>query len=36
MSNSRRKLPSMTALPVFEAAARSLSFTKAANELCVT
>lgn len=36
MQNPRRKLPSMTALPVFEAAARSLSFTKAAEELCVT
>ncbi len=36
MPSPRRKLPSMTALPVFEAAARSLSFTKAANELCVT
>lgn len=36
MLYSRRKLPSMTALPFFEAAARSLSFTKAAEELCVT
>lgn len=36
MPHSRRKLPSMTALPFFEAAARSLSFTKAAEELCVT
>ena len=36
MQKSRRKLPSMTSLPFFEASARSLSFTKAAQELCVT
>jgi DNA-binding transcriptional LysR family regulator len=36
MIKPKRKLPSMTALPAFEAAARSLSFTKAAQELCVT
>ncbi len=32
----KRKLPSMNALRVFEAAARHLSFTRASNELCVT
>ena len=31
-----RKLPPLTALPAFEAAARHLSFTKAADELLVT
>lgn len=31
-----RKLPLLTALPAFDAVARHLSFTKAANELCVT
>ncbi len=36
MLKSRRKLPPMTSLPAFEAAARTLSFTKAAQELCVT
>jgi LysR family transcriptional regulator, glycine cleavage system transcriptional activator len=32
----RRRLPSLTALRVFEAAARHESFTRAAEELCVT
>ena len=32
----RRRLPPMNALPSFEAAARHLSFSKAADELCVT
>ena len=32
----RRRLPSLNALKAFEAAARQESFTKAANELCVT
>lgn len=31
-----RRLPPLNALRVFEVAARNLSFTKAANELCVT
>jgi LysR family glycine cleavage system transcriptional activator len=31
-----RKLPPLTAIRAFEAAARHVSFTKAANELCVT
>ncbi|MEK1855353.1 MAG: LysR family transcriptional regulator, partial [Phyllobacterium sp.] len=34
--NLRRKLPPLTALTAFEAAARLASFTKAANELGVT
>ena len=33
---SRRSLPPLNALRAFEAAARHGSFTKAANELCVT
>jgi LysR family transcriptional regulator, glycine cleavage system transcriptional activator len=33
---ARRRLPPMGALPSFEAAARHLSFSKAAQELCVT
>ena len=33
---SKRLVPSMTALQCFEAAARHLSFTRAAIELCVT
>ncbi|WP_244484562.1 LysR substrate-binding domain-containing protein [Mesorhizobium sp. Root552] len=36
MSGFRRQLPSMTALVVFEAAARRMSFTKAAEELGIT
>jgi len=32
----RRRLPPLGALPSFEAAARHLSFSKAADELCVT
>ena len=36
MSGGRRQLPSMTALVVFEAAARRMSFTKAAEELGIT
>src|SRR5262245_25938648 len=32
----RRRLPPLSALPSFEAAARHLSFSKAASELCVT
>lgn len=36
MSNLRRKLPSSSSLFVFEAAARRGSFTKAADELCVS
>jgi LysR family glycine cleavage system transcriptional activator len=32
----RRRLPPLSALPSFEAAARHLSFSKAADELCVT
>ncbi len=31
-----RRLPSMNALRAFEAAARHMSFSRAANELCVT
>ncbi|HAA39760.1 LysR family transcriptional regulator [Pseudomonas lactucae] len=36
MSNLRRKLPSSSSLFVFEAAARCGSFTRAAEELCVS
>jgi DNA-binding transcriptional LysR family regulator len=36
MSNLRRKLPSSSSLFVFEAAARCGSFTRAADELCVS
>jgi DNA-binding transcriptional LysR family regulator len=36
MSGFRRQLPSMTSLVVFEAAARQLSFTRAAAELGIT
>ncbi|HEY0287328.1 MAG TPA: LysR family transcriptional regulator [Pseudomonas sp.] len=36
MSNLRRKLPSASSLFVFEAAARCGSFTRAADELCVS
>ncbi len=36
MSETARQLPSLNALRAFEAAARHLSFTKAANELSVT
>jgi len=32
----RRRLPSLNALKAFEASARHESFTKAADELCVT
>lgn len=35
-AQARRHLPSLTALQFFEAAARHLSFTRAAAELCVT
>jgi len=35
-SRARRLLPSLTALQFFDAAARHLSFTRAAAELCVT
>jgi len=34
--DTRRRLPSLTALRNFEAVARHLSFTRAADELCVT
>lgn len=36
MMNVRRRLPSLAALRAFEAAARHLSFSRAAEELCVT
>jgi DNA-binding transcriptional LysR family regulator len=35
-SRARRLLPSLTALQFFDAAARHLSFTRAASDLCVT
>ena len=35
-STMRRRMPSLDGLRVFEAAARRLSFTEAADELCVT
>lgn len=36
LTRTRRLLPSLTALQFFDAAARHLSFTRAATELCVT
>jgi LysR family glycine cleavage system transcriptional activator len=36
MINMRRRLPSLAALRAFESAARHLSFSRAAEELCVT
>ncbi|TBU90294.1 LysR family transcriptional regulator [Pseudomonas dryadis] len=36
MEKLRRRLPSLTGLVVFEAAARRLSFTSAAREMCIT
>ena len=36
MTNLRIKLPPLTSLAAFEAVCRHLSFTKAANELCLT
>ncbi|GGJ98356.1 LysR substrate-binding domain-containing protein [Pseudomonas matsuisoli] len=36
MEKLRRRLPSLTGLVVFEAAARRLSFTAAAREMCIT
>jgi DNA-binding transcriptional LysR family regulator len=36
MSNLRNRLPPLTSLAAFDAVSRLLSFTKAANELCLT